>query len=136
MLKQKGTGSSINKLIDAELTNLDQTINYFEEWAFRVGEYGSIDSNQIIEAIIPEDKATNNPAVVHYMADGELASVTEDNRYHIQKKDLYKVPNNYNGDVFPIRDINTNKSDDLDTAGYARLDDVDFTVFDSEQLIR
>ena len=45
MIKQKGTGSTINKLIDAELTNLDQTIDYFEEWAFRVGEYGSVHSN-------------------------------------------------------------------------------------------
>ena len=58
--KAKGTGSTINKLIDAELTNLDQTIDYFEEWAFRVGEYGSIDSNQVIEAIIPKPNAINN----------------------------------------------------------------------------
>ena len=90
MIKQKGTGSTINKLIDAELTNLDQTIDYFEEWAFRVGEYGSVDSNQVIEAIIPEPNAINNPVVIHYHADGELSSVSDDNHYHIQAKDLYR----------------------------------------------
>ena len=52
MIKQKEQDPTINKLIDAELTNLDQTIDYFEEWAFRVGEYGSVHSNQVIEVII------------------------------------------------------------------------------------
>ncbi len=135
MVKQKGTGAAINKLIDAKLTNLDQTIDYFEEWAFRVGEYGSIDSNQIIETIIPEQQATNNPFVLHYHADGDLPSSTELGHYHVQEKDLYKKPNNYNGDVFSTRDSNTNTLSDLDSAGYARLDDVDFTVFNTTELL-
>ena len=134
MVKQKGTSSAINKLIDAELTNLDQTINYFEEWAFRVGEYGSIDSNQIVETIIPEENATNNPTVIHFHADGELPTDTDNDHYHVQRKDLYRVPNNYNGDLFASRDINTVKTNDLDTAGYARLDDVDFTLFNANDL--
>ena len=135
MIKQKGTSTAINKLIDAELNNLDQTIEYFEEWAFRVGEYGSIDSNQIIDAIIPEEEATNNPVVIHYHADGELSTLTDDDHYHIQRKDLYRVPNNYNGDIFASRNANTVKTGDLDTAGYARLDDVDFTAFNADVLV-
>ena len=134
MIKQKGTGSAINKLIDAELTNLDQTIDYFEEWAFRVGEYGSIDSNQIIENIIPEESATNNPVVIHYHANGELSTLTDDSHYHIQQKDLYRVPNNYDGNVFPIRSTNSITKNDLDTAGYARLDDINYTAFNADQL--
>ena len=134
MVKQKGTGSAINKLIDAELTNLDQTIDYFEEWAFRVGEYGSIDSNQVIEAIIPEPNAINNPVVIHYHADGELSTLTDDDHYHIQRKDLYRVPNNYNGDVFSLRNANTNTTNDLDSAGYVRIEDIDFTAFTANEL--
>ncbi len=134
MLKQKGTGAAINKLIDAELTNLDQSIDYFEEWAFRVGEYGSIDSNQIIEIIIPEDRASNNPTIVHFRADGEAISDTAAGHYEVQAKDLYKTPNNYNGDIFPVRNANSLTLDDLDSAGYARLDDVDLTVFSHEDL--
>jgi len=134
MLKQKGTGAAINKLIDAELTNLDQSIDYFEEWAFRVGEYGSIDSNQVIETIIPEQEATNNPFVLHYHADGELPGGTDVGHYHVQGKDLYKKPNNYNGNVFAARDANSLTLNDLDSAGYARLDDVDFTVFSGDEL--
>ena len=135
MIKQKGTGTAINKLIDAELTNLDQTIDYFEEWAFRVGEYGSIDSNQIIEAIIPEENATNNPVVIHYHNNGELSTLTDDDHYHIQQKDLYITPNNYTSDVFPIRNTNTDTKNDLDTAGYARLDDVNYTAFSADELV-
>jgi hypothetical protein len=134
MLKQKGTGAAINKLIDAELTNLDQSIDYFEEWAFRVGEYGSIDSNQVIETIIPEQEAANNPFVLHFHAAGELPGGTDIGHYHVQEKDLYKKPNNYNGNVFAARDANSLTLNDLDSAGYARLDDVDFTVFSGDEL--
>ena len=134
MIKQKGTGSAINKLIDAELTNLDQEIDYFEEWAFRVGEYGSIDSNQIIETVIPEEQATNNPTVIHFHADGDLPGTATSGHYHVQGKDLYKRPNNYTGKVFGIRDSNSLTLNDLDSAGYARLDDVDFTVFNGDEL--
>ena len=135
-IKQKGTGSAINKLIDAELTNLDQSIDYFEEWAFRVGEYGSIDSNQIIEAIVPEANATNNPFVVHFLADGEAAPASHAGlgHLHVTRKDLYKTPNNYAGDVFKNRDANSVTLNDLDSAGYARLDDVDYTVFEGDNL--
>ena len=134
MIKQKGTSTAINKLIDAELTNLDQSIDYFEEWAFRVGEYGSIDSNQVIETIIPEDQASNNPFVLHFHADGELPSSTDVGHYHVQEKDLYKKPNNYNGNIFAARNANSLSLNDLDSAGYARLDDVDFTVFNGDEL--
>ena len=72
-----------------------------------------------------------NNAVVHYMADGELSSVTDDN-LSVQKKDLYKVLI-ITMVTYSIRDANTNTINDLDTAGYARLDDVDFTAF-TEQL--
>lgn len=134
MLKQKGTSATINKLIDAELTNLNQEIDYFEEWAFRVGEFGSIDSNQVIETIIPEQQASNNPFVLHFHADGELPADNHAGHYHVQGKDLYKRPGNYNGDVFGVRDANSLTLDDLDSAGYARLDDVDFTAFSGDEL--
>lgn len=134
MLKQKGTGSAINKLIDAELTNLDQEIDYFEEWAFRVGEFGSIDSNQVIETIIPESSAQNNPTVLHFHADGDLPSESHSGHYHVQGKTLYKRPNNYNGKVFATRNANSLTLNDLDSAGYARLEDVDFTVFNGDEL--
>ncbi|MBL96204.1 MAG: hypothetical protein CMF52_00145, partial [Legionellales bacterium] len=134
-IKQKGTGSAINKLIDAELTNLDQSIDYFEEWGFRVGEYGSIDSNQLIEAIIPEGNASNNPFVVNFFGKGETVPEADVGYYNITQKDLYKTPNNYTGSPFGYRDKNSITLNDLDSAGYARLDDVDFTVFDEAGLL-
>ena len=56
------------------------------------------------------------------------------NQHHIQAKDLYRVPNNYNGDVFSLRDANTNTINDLDSAGYARIEDIDFTAFTADEL--
>jgi len=136
-LKNKGTSSAIDKLINANLTNLDQDIDFYEEYAFRVGEYGSIDSNQLVETIIPENKANNNPIVVHYHKAGDLTDTSklELGHYHVQEKDLYKVPNNYNTKLFANRDSLSSSLNDLTTAGYARLDDVDFTVFDISDIV-
>lgn len=133
MIRQKGTGSAINKLIDAELTNLDQEIDYFEEWAFRVGEFGSIDSNQVIETIVPESSAQNNPFLLHFHADGEKP-IDGDGHYHIQGKDLYKKPKDYTGNIFGTRTATSFSLNDLDSAGYARLDDVEFTAFSGDEL--
>ena len=131
LLKNKGTRSAINKLIDAQLTNLDQDIDFFEEWAFRVGEYGSIDSNQLIEFVVDESTAANNPIVTTLHNNGDA---TSGEGLHIAEKDLYRTPNNYNSSVFPIRGTTAVTTKDLDTAGFARLDDVDWTVFSKNDL--
>ena len=74
-----------------------------------VGEFGSIDSNRP-EVIVPEDQAQNNPTVVHMYADGDLTNADNMPHFHVQGKDLYKRPNNYNGKVFANRDANTKPS--------------------------
>lgn len=133
LLKNKGTSSAINKLITADLTNLNQDINFYEEWAFRVGEYGSIDSNQVVEVIVPEQQAKNNPMVIHLQENEEIPDDAT-SHYHVKEKDLYKVPNNFSEDLFASRGTTTSTLADLDTAGYVRLEDIDYTVFDDNAL--
>ena len=131
LLKNKGTSTAINQLINANLTNLNQDINYYEEWAFRVGEFGSIDSNQVIEIVVPEQQTTNNPTVIKLLVPGETVS---GDSYGVLEKNLYRVPNNYTATPFGTRTTTSNTLNDLDTAGYARLDDVDYTIFSDDQI--
>ena len=133
LIKNKGTSTAIDKLINADLTNLNQNIDYHEEWALRVGEFGSIDSNQVIEVVVPEQTSADNPTIVHFVGDGDADNTT--NAYNVTVKDLYKTPNNYTGKVFTDRNSSAVTLGDLDTAGYVRLSDVDFTVTSDADLV-
>lgn len=126
MIKGKGTPEVINKLTKADLTNLDQEVDFFEEWAFRVGEYGSIDSNQVVEVILPEAQSQNNPVVIEFLDSGD--TVSNPDYLGFKQVDLYKVPNNYTKNLFSLRS-GSNK-DDISNAGYPRIDDIDLTLFD------
>lgn len=130
MLKNKGTTEALDKLIKAKLTNLDQEINVYEEWGFRVGEYGSIDSNQVIEFQIDEALAQKNPFNVQ-LVDNEESTSPE--VIGVIEKEIYKKPNSYKKNLFLNRDLGLHKND-LISAGFPRLDDIDFTVFNMDNI--
>lgn len=125
MIRQKGSGNSINKLIRAQLDNMDSDINYFEEWAFRVGEYGAIDANQVIEITLNESEFTSNPELVEFINTGDTRPLY----ISYDEQDLYKKPNNYNKNIFSNRSLSNTKTD-ITSAGFPRLDDVNTTIFD------
>lgn len=127
LLKGKGTSDVINKLINADLTNLNQEINFYEEWGFRVGEYGSNDSNQVVEILVDEANSINNPITIEFLAAGE--TVENNENLGITSSNLYKTPAGFTKNLWKTRTANT-KQNDLNLAGYARLDDVDYTVVD------
>jgi len=127
LLKGKGTSDVINKLINADLTNLNQEIDFYEEWGFRVGEYGSNDSNQVVEVLVDESNSANNPLTIEFLGDGE--SVESDENLGITSSDLYKTPTGYTKNLWKTRTADTRQTD-LDHVGYVRLDDVDYTVID------
>jgi len=126
MIRQKGTSSAINKLIRAQLDNQDSDINFFEEWAFRIGEYGAIDANQIIEVELNENQFKSNPELIEFLNNGE------DRPQHISyiQDDLFKTPNEYTKNIFTNRSGGSNTKLDITSAGFPRLDDVSVTLFD------
>jgi len=128
LLKGKGTSEVINKLINADLTNLNQEIAFYEEWGFRTGEYGSNDSNQVVEILIDEVNSRNNPITVEFLDSGETVENTEN--LGITSADLYKTPGGFTKNLWKTRTANT-KQNDLNHVGYARLDDVDYTVVEN-----
>ena len=128
LLKGKGTSDVINKLINADLTNLNQEIDFYEEWGFRIGEYGSNESNQVVEVIVDESNSLNNPITVEFLGDGE--SVEKEQNLGVTASDLYKTPGGFTKDLWKVRTANT-KQTDLNHVGYPRLDDVDYTVVEN-----
>jgi len=126
MIKQKGTASSIDKLIRAQLDNQDSDINFFEEWGFRVGEYGAIDANQVIEIELNENEFVSNPELIEFLDNGD----TRPQHISYIEDDLYKTPNEYSKDMFTTRSGSTDTKKDITYAGFPRLSDIDVTIFD------
>ena len=134
-IKEKGTSSITNKLLRAKLPAIDSTLNLYEEWAFRVGEYGSVASSQVIEFKLKENEFTDNPELIEIINTAEQYKNT--NITH-RPSDLYQKPlepRQFNKNVFKnlAEDISTR--DYLPDAGYARLDDVQHKVLSLENWV-
>ena len=122
-IQEKGTRNALSKLFDA-LGNSDKdSLEFYEEWALRVGQYGALDTFEEVEFVIDESKFRLEPQSV------ELVSYVDTSRtdlvYQIAKSDMYYAPESYNNKPFPASyalDIFTKD------AGYVNVDHIDYVV--------
>lgn len=127
-IKQKGTNNAILQLTKAEFNNLKSTISFYEEWAVRVGEYGALDINPYVEFVLDEKQFAVNPAVAEFVTDSDGSrgdGITVFNAQH-----LYRRSGAYTGTIALDRDGTSYYDQDIPTAGYVNIDDVDATLFD------
>jgi hypothetical protein len=127
-IKQKGTANAVNEMLTATFNNLSSDIKFYEEWAMRVGEYGALSSNPFVEIPLDERAFGVNPSVARFVAeaDNNLA----DGLTTFNKSQLYKSYGTYTGNIALNRISSSNTDNDIPTAGYVNLDDVDLTIFD------
>lgn len=124
-IKEKGTANAINKFF-ASRNSDTSSIKFYEEWAFRSGEYGNLENTDYVSMLLTEESiALGNPSVVELLNKDDPASTYTS----YDPTTLYRTPVNYDKNLFSNR-----TSDDLihdfETAGFPRLDDVNNTVYD------
>ena len=132
-IREKGTKNSIDKLSKASLETLNGEISYNEEWAFRLGDYGSFPTYSELEVPLVEGTFLENPQIINF-----VESIPESNAndliYYSLPSDLTIKPRNYSvGTTFL-----TTSSDDvmlLTYSGYVRLDDVTATAYNENSLL-
>lgn len=125
-IKQKGTKNAIDALGNAYINNMAGNLAINEEWAFRVGSYGSLDTDQFVELVLDETYTLNNPT-----------SLEVTNGNEVLYSSLYRDPAGvyktaalpWNPPFLLNRTINSNRDNDILTAGYVSLEDVDYTVY-------
>jgi hypothetical protein len=125
-IKTKGTVDAINTLFSGRFDNTENKLNLYEEWAVRVGEYGAINSKQTIEISIASDLFKTNPAAF------ELVNIKTNNNNLIQLNsgDLHGYSTEFKTDIFLNNDVNYQSENNILTAGYVNIKDVDAQVFD------
>ena len=129
-IKDKGTKNAIKKLSKVGKFTRNGDISISEEWAFRVGEYGSFSSFQEFEFILREGVSSENPyvsSVVEYLPADSNPLIN----YITPSLMLLPSPDAFNTYPGTYQDNNI----ELPTAGYVRTDDVTVTAYNKNSLL-
>ena len=123
MIREKGTQNVLNKLFDVLSTDNRESINFYEEWALRVGQYGASGAFENIEFILDESQFKNNPQGFELV--NSINSITHDFIIRQTPNDVYVKPVGYISKPWPEL-VNFNPF--LRSAGYVRSSEVFATL--------
>jgi hypothetical protein len=126
-IKEKGTINAINAFTAAGFNGVTSTINLYEEWALRTGEYGAIENNQFVEFQLDEGSFTGDPSTFTLLPNN---GVSTDNIIGITPDLLYRTTSSYTPEIYLNRDDTSIYENDIFTAGYVNENDVDATIYD------
>lgn len=126
-IKEKGTKNAINAIRGITSNNQTGNIAINEEWAFRVGAYGSLETNQFVELVLDEAYTLNNPTSLEVVDDSTVVYSST----YTQTDEVYKtaIPT-WTSPFLLNRTENSIRTDDIQTAGFVNIEDVDYTIFD------
>lgn len=125
-VKEKGTRSAIEAFTAAGSNSVTSDIDLYEEWAFRVGEYGALENNKFVEVLLNESTFTSDPVQFELLANSQA---TTDRIPGFYPHEVYKKSLGYDPKIYQERGPDTNYSNDLKSAGYVNENDVDYTIF-------
>lgn len=129
-IKEKGTMNPINKLGKASIQNLNSQINFYEDWAFRVGQYGSFRTYHEFETPLIEGTFSENPQLVIFT--NSIPSPRNEAAFYVTPDKLTI------SDTGTIPQIATTTSDNifkLIHSGYVQINDVDLTAYNHASLL-
>ena len=130
MIIEKGTQNVLNKLFDVLSADGTESLTFDEEWAFRVGEYGSVDTFNEIEFILDEASFKINPQPLELVDSLDVSAL--DFVYRQKPSDVYIKPANYTSNIWPTTNTTL---DYLRTPGYVRKEDVQVNVDTLDDLV-
>ena len=130
-IRQKGTVSAIDAIVrNTSIIPSQETFNYYEEFALRIGRYGAVALNTNIDFILEQTQFDNDPQQITIF--GDLNSDRESNGIieFIENDPRFVVPPiTWNNNRFPLRDhYGPDYNTDLPTAGYVELGEPEWLV--------
>lgn len=129
-IREKGSKNSLSKLFDALNTSETDSVELYEEWAIRLGQYGAVDAFEEVEFVLDESKFRLEPQTVELV--DSVDNTRTDLIYQIAKNNVYFAPQNYNNKPFPSTYVNKTFTPDC---GYVNNEDVNFIVTNYQDLV-
>ena len=119
MLQDKGTKNVLTKMFDALASADKDSLEFYEEWAVKDGQYGAVDSFQEVDYILDESKFRLSPQPIELVnsIDPSLTDLT----FKIPPYDVYQKSDNYNHAPFPTKYVEETY---VQNSGYVDLEDV------------
>jgi hypothetical protein len=121
-IQDKGTKNALSKLFDSLASADKDSIEFYEEWAIRTGQYGAAQAFDEVEYLLDEKKFRLNPQPV-LLTDDPTPS-DPDFVVRVKSDETYLQSLNYNHRPFPVK---TGTEEYIKTAGFVDPEDVDFT---------
>jgi len=129
-IKEKGTKNSLTKLFDALNSSNKESVEFYEEWALRLGQYGAVDTFDEVEFVLDESKFRLEPQTA------ELVTSVDNSRtdliYQISKNNVYFAPADYDGTPFPSKYVYKTFTPN---SGYVNPEHVNYTVSFYDELL-
>ena len=130
MLQDKGTSNSLTNLFDALASADKESLEFYEEWALRVGHYGATENFDNVEFLLDETKIKTNPQPISLVS--SIPANDTDTIYKLTPEDVYLKPQNYNHKPFPTI---TNYTPFVKDAGFVFDDDVSYRINNKSDLL-
>ena len=129
-IQDKGTRNALTKLFDALSSADKDSLEFYEEWAIRLGQYGANDGFEEVEFLLDEAQFRLSPQPI-LLTDTIPDNVT-DLVYRQLPDGVFLTPQNYNHAPFPTQYLSDTV---LRTAGHVRESDVQFTVVNKTDIL-
>lgn len=129
MIQEKGTQNSLSKLFDALNSAEQDSLEFYEEWALRLGQYGANGGFEEVEYLLNEEKILINPQPIELVS--SIPQGINDFVYRITADQVYLKPENYNH--APLPTILSNK-EFIKTPGYVNYEDVKYIISSKDDL--
>jgi len=128
MIKEKGTKNSLDKLFDVLSADDKESLDFYEEWAIKQGQYGASEGFDEVEFTLDERKFRINPQPI------KLSNSDEDEGliYKIKDYEVYKKPDNYSNNLFPLLE---DYKQFTRSPGFMNIEDVKELVPDYDSLL-
>ena len=119
MIQDKGTKNALTKLFDVLSSADKDSLEFYEEWAIKDGQYGAADGFEEFELLLDESKFRLTPQPIDLVTSttGEETDLV----YRILPYEVYQKTSNYNHKPFPEKYVSTSY---VKNAGYVNPQDV------------
>ena len=122
MIQEKGTRNSLDKLFDVLSANDLESLDFYEEWAIKQGQYGASEGFEEIEFKLDEKKFRLNPQpFVLTNTDNNDSDLV----YRIKDYEVFKKPVGYTQNTFPTV---TDYIQYTRSPGFVNTDDITATL--------
>ena len=123
MIADKGTKNALSKLFDVLGSADKDSLEFYEEWAVKAGQYGAADGFEEVEYLIDESNMRLSPQSIELV--NNVTGEETDLVYRIKPFETYLAPNGYNHAPWPEKYV---EDTFVRNSGYVNPSDVDFVV--------